>query len=164
MDTTTTKGWLVFDIFATLAGFERDLSYSACSGPRPWEGRGPATRFHLDNTDRAFVVSHRGDHNRLGVAVQLGFVRMLGMFPEKPENSPASAHQLFITEPEEIRSQNTLTAMGGGNMCCAYDSTTEGPDLSLECLEKIERPASLVALRAAIDARLPRLNLPELIM
>ncbi|WP_429132570.1 hypothetical protein [Ensifer sp. 4252] len=43
-------------------------------------------------------------------------------------------------------------------------NTTEGPDLSLERLEKIEEPASLIALRAAIDARLPRLDLPELIM
>ncbi|WP_244393926.1 MULTISPECIES: Tn3 family transposase [Brucella] len=43
-------------------------------------------------------------------------------------------------------------------------NTNEGPDLFLERLEKIEEPPSLIALRAAIDARLPRLDLPELIM
>lgn len=43
-------------------------------------------------------------------------------------------------------------------------STPEGPDLSLERLEKIEEPQSLIAVRAATDARLPRLDLLELIM
>ncbi len=37
-------------------------------------------------------------------------------------------------------------------------------DLSLEALEKIEEPQSLIALRNAVDARLPRLDLPELIL
>jgi hypothetical protein len=40
-------------------------------------------------------------------------------------------------------------------------NTSEGSDLSLDRLEKIEEPPSLTALRAAIDARLPRLDLPE---
>jgi len=43
-------------------------------------------------------------------------------------------------------------------------STPEGPDLSVKRLEKLEEPASLVALRTAVEARLPRLDLPELIM
>lgn len=38
-------------------------------------------------------------------------------------------------------------------------NTSEGSDLSLERLETIEEPPSLIALRAAIDARLPRLDL-----
>lgn len=57
--------------------------------------------------DRAFVALHRGDHNRLGVAVQLGSLRMLGVFLEKPEDVPVSAHrytarQLAIAEPEKL--------------------------------------------------------------
>jgi hypothetical protein len=37
-------------------------------------------------------------------------------------------------------------------------------ELSVDALDKIEEPASLIALRGAVDARLPRLDLPELIL
>jgi TnpA family transposase len=50
------------------------------------------------------------------------------------------------------------------NTAVATVNTPAGPDLSVERLEKIEEPASLVALRIAVDVRLPRLDLPELIL
>jgi hypothetical protein len=50
------------------------------------------------------------------------------------------------------------------NLAVTILSTADGPDLSVEPLDKIEEPASLAALRAAVDARLPRLDLPELIL
>lgn len=50
-----------------------------------------ARHFHLDDADRAFVAEHRGDHNRLGVAIQLGSVRLLGVFLDDPATAPESA-------------------------------------------------------------------------
>jgi hypothetical protein len=41
---------------------------------------------------------------------------------------------------------------------------TDGVDLSLEPLDKVEEPPSLIALRAAVDARMPWLDLPELVL
>src|SRR3954464_7996576 len=50
-----------------------------------------ARHFHLDDADRAFVAGHRGDHDRLGVAVQLGSVRLLGPFLDDPAHAPPPA-------------------------------------------------------------------------
>ncbi|WP_211922676.1 DUF4158 domain-containing protein [Solidesulfovibrio aerotolerans] len=50
-----------------------------------------ARYFHLDDADHAFVAEHRGDHNRLGVAIQLGSLRLLGVFLDDPTIAPISA-------------------------------------------------------------------------
>ena len=75
-----------------------------------------ARHFHLDDTDRAFVAEHRGDHNRLGVAIQLGSLRFLGALLEDPAMVPASvvgfaADQLSITGSAELM---TVYAKSGG--------------------------------------------------
>lgn len=68
--------------------------------------------FHISDDDHAFVSRRRGDHNRLGFALQLVTVRYLGTFLENPIDVPelvlnTLAKQLEITNFEGLQIYNT---------------------------------------------------------
>ena len=57
---------------------EEATAYGRFGGPPP---RAELERvFFLDDADRALIAGHRGEHNRLGFALQLTTVRSLGLF------------------------------------------------------------------------------------
>lgn len=72
-----------------------------------------ARHFHLDDADLAFVAEHRGDANRLGVAVQIGTVRLLGAFLDDPADAPSCVVR-FAAEQIGLDATGTLDGYADG--------------------------------------------------
>lgn len=49
-----------------------------------------ARYFHLDEANKEFIGKSRGDHNRLGITLQIGCVRFLGTFLTDMNHIPSS--------------------------------------------------------------------------
>lgn len=54
--------------------------------------------FHLDDADHAVIRGKRGDHNRLGFALQLTTARFLGTFLEDPVAVPGTVLQTLVRQ------------------------------------------------------------------
>jgi hypothetical protein len=76
--------------------------------PEPLTADLLARHAFLDATDRAVLASLRGDHTRLGYAVQLATVRCLGTFRDTPTDVPTAlvstlAQQLAISPTDHLQ-------------------------------------------------------------
>mgnify|MGYP003376051373 CR=1 FL=1 len=69
--------------------------------------------FHLDDADLALIAPKRGEHNRLGFAMQLGTVRYLGTFLDDPLEVPTAVLQT-LAKQLHVQSVDTIQAYGKG--------------------------------------------------
>lgn len=69
--------------------------------------------FHLDDADHAVIGGKRGDHNRLGFALQLTTARFLGTFLEDPVAVPPVVLQT-VGRQLQVKNLELLSQYGTG--------------------------------------------------
>ena len=118
-----------------------------------------ARYFHLDDADLVLISQKRGDHNRLGFALQLTTVRFLGTFLENPLDVPVTvlstlSRQLAIPLSDHLDSyrderQRQLHVMEIRTRYGYRDFTDQGAGLRLTrwlyalCWTGTDRPSVL---------------------
>lgn len=75
-----------------------------------------ARYFHLDEVDQQRIFSKRGEHNRLGFALQLTTVRYLGRFPDDFAVIPTGVvnfvwKQLYVHQTLDRQNTNLIPAI-----------------------------------------------------
>ena len=119
-----------------------------------------AMRFGIRRRDLFVSPSLRYADPRLGLlagpaweAARPAICRTLGLSTDAPAEVARLAKRL------DAAYRDTAANLPG-NASVQMD----GGDLVLSALDKLEEPASLIALKAAVAARLPRVDLPELLL
>jgi hypothetical protein len=70
-----------------------------------------ARYFHLDEADKEFIGKSRGDHNQLGIALQIGCVHFLGTFLTDMNHIPSGVRH-FTARQFGIRDITILAEYG----------------------------------------------------
>ena len=80
-----------------------------------------ARYFHLDDADLAIIRAKRGDHNRLGFALQLSTARFLGTFLEDPLEVPEAVLKTLVRQLSIHNLERLPDYRRAGQRCTGYD-------------------------------------------